>query len=72
MAVDAVASLDKGELGRPVVHENDVGVAMLADLERLAGPDRDHAHLNAGFLGKGRKQVAEKTGFSRSRWSMQP
>jgi hypothetical protein len=38
MAVDAVASLDKGELGRPVVHKNDVGVAMLADLERLPVP----------------------------------
>ena len=55
MAVDAEASLDKGEFGWPVVHKNHIGVAVLADLKCLTRSNRDHAHLNAGLFGEGRE-----------------
>ena len=33
--------------GRLVVHEQHVGIAAPADVDRLPGADRDHAHVDA-------------------------
>ena len=49
-AVDAEAVLDKGKLCWPVVDEDDIAVAALADLECLSGADRDQPDLNAGLF----------------------
>ena len=42
------------------VHEHHVGVAAARDVERLAGAERDHAHLDAGLLLEDRQQVLEQ------------
>src|SRR5207253_10553073 len=55
--------LDKSQLGRTVVHEHDIAIAVLADLQRLAGADRDDMDLDAGRLGKGRQQMVEQPRF---------
>ena len=47
--------------GGLVVHEDDVGVAAPAHVERLAGADRNHAHIDAARLLEGRQQVREKS-----------
>src|SRR5262249_22370595 len=63
MAVDAEAAIDEGELCRGVMHEDHVTIAVLGNLERLAGSDSDDADLNAGVPGEGRQQMAEEPGF---------
>ena len=47
-------------LRRPCVHEHDVGVAAARDVERLAGAERDDAHLDAGLLLEDRQDVPEQ------------
>jgi hypothetical protein len=47
-------------LGRLVVHELDVGIAAPAQVERLPGTHRHHAHLDPGLLLVDRQQVAEQ------------
>ena len=49
-ALHAVALGEEFLLERLGVHEHHVGVAAPADVERLAGAERDHAHLDAGLL----------------------
>ena len=46
-------------LGRRVVHEQHVGIAAPAHVERLAGADRDDPNLDAGRLRECRQQVRE-------------
>ena len=50
VALDPEAVGDELLLGRLVVHEQHVGIAVLGELDRLAGADRDHPHLDAGLL----------------------
>ena len=42
------------------VHEHHVGVAAPREVERLAGAERDHAHLDAGLLLESGQDVAEQ------------
>ena len=46
-----------------VVHEHDVGIAAPRQVERLAGAERDDAHLDAGVLLERRQQVPEQAGL---------
>src|SRR3546814_8130433 len=47
------------------MHEEHVAVAVLRVLDRLAGADGDHAHLDAGLLGEERQHVVEQPGVLR-------
>src|SRR3546814_10407463 len=47
------------------MHEENVAVAVLRVLDRLAGADGDHAHLDAGLLGEERQHVVEQPGVLR-------
>ena len=49
-------------LGGAGVHEDHVGVAALAGLQRLAGALRDHPHLDPGLLLEHRQDVPEEAG----------
>ena len=60
LALHAIALGDEFLLAGPVMDEQHVGIALLADLEGLAGPDRDDAHLDAGLLGEDRQQIFEQ------------
>src|SRR4029079_13006872 len=60
IALDAVALGQPFLLGRLVVHEHDVGIAALADVERLAGADGDDAHGDTRVLLEFRQQVLEQ------------
>ena len=60
VAPHAVALGDELLLERPGVHEHHVGVAAPAHVERLAGAERHHAHLDAGLLLEDRQQVLEE------------
>ena len=51
---------DELELALLVVDEERVGVAAAADVERLAGADRDHAHLDPGLRSEYRQEVGEQ------------
>ena len=55
-AIDAVAGFQEFELGRLVVDEDHVGVAVLADRQGLAGSHRDNVHLDPARLGEGGEQ----------------
>src|SRR5207237_8241526 len=46
-----------------VMHAAHVTIAVLGNLERLAGSDRNDVDLNAGVPGKGRQQMPEQSGF---------
>src|SRR6185503_8347770 len=48
---------------RSGMNENDVGVAATPHVERLAGAERDDAHLNAGLLFELWQQVLEQSGL---------
>jgi hypothetical protein len=61
LALDAEAFGDEFLLGRLVMHEDDVGIAAPRHVQRLAGAQRDDAHLDAAGLLEGRQQVAEQT-----------
>ena len=63
VAPHAVALGDELLLERPGVHEHHVGVAAPRHVERLAGAERDHAHLDAGLLLEDRQQVLEEPGL---------
>jgi hypothetical protein len=52
---------DRLLFGLLVVDERDIGVAALAQVERLAGAERHHAHLNPGLLLERGQQVLEQT-----------
>jgi hypothetical protein len=43
-----------------VVDEHYIGVAALANIERLSCADRHHFHLNASLGGKARQQETKK------------
>jgi hypothetical protein len=58
--VDARAFGDELVLGGTIVHEHDVRVAAAADVERLAGADRDDLHGDAGLARERGKQVPEQ------------
>jgi hypothetical protein len=68
-ALDAEALGDEFLLGRLVVHEHHVGIAAARRVQRLAGAQRDDAHLDAAGLLEGGQQVAEQARTARSRWS---
>jgi hypothetical protein len=53
------------------VHEDDVGVAAPAGVERLAGALADDADLDAGLRLEQRQEVVEQAGIG-SRWSRPP
>ena len=61
VALLAPALGDELVLGRGVVHEDHVGIAAPADVQRLARADGDHAHLDAAGLGEGRQQMLEQS-----------
>jgi hypothetical protein len=63
LALDAEALGDELLLGGLVMHEDDVGIAAARHVERLAGAQGDHAHLDAAGLLEGRQQVAEEAGL---------
>ena len=63
VAAHAVALGDELLLERPRVHEHHVGVAAPAHVERLAGAERHHAHLDAGLLLEDGQQVLEQAGL---------
>jgi hypothetical protein len=60
MAAHAEAFGDELLLERLRVHEHHVGVSAPAHVERLAGAERDHAHLDPGLLLEDRQQVLEQ------------
>ena len=47
------------------VHENDVGIAAAAGVERLAGTLRDDFHLDPGLLLEQRQNVSKQAGILR-------
>jgi hypothetical protein len=51
------------------VHEDDVGVAAAAGVQRLAGAHGHHAHVDAGGGLEGRQQVAEQARLLGRWWS---
>ena len=53
-------SRDEALLRRAVMHEHHVGVAAPADVERLAGAERHHAHRDAGVPREDRQDMAEQ------------
>ena len=61
IAFDALPFGQEFLLGGAGVHEHDVGVAAPADIERLAGAQRDDANLDAGLLLVDRQQIAEQS-----------
>ena len=61
VALDAVAFREPFELGRLVVHEDDVGIAPPSDVERLAGADRHDVHGDPRVLLERGQQVAEQS-----------
>ena len=63
LAVAAVAFGDELVLGGAVVHEQHVGVAAAADVQRLTGADGDDADLDPGRLLEFRQNPAEQAGL---------
>ncbi len=63
LAVAAVAFGDELVLGGAVVHEQHVGVAAAADVQRLAGADSDDADLDRGRLLELGQNPAEQAGL---------
>src|SRR5688572_10513189 len=62
-APHAVALGDELFLQRPGVHEDHVGIAAPAHVERLPGAERHHAHLHAALLFVDWQQVPEQSGL---------
>ena len=50
-------------LERASVHEHDIRIAAAADVERLPGSDRNHAHLNGSLLRERWQQMLEQAGL---------
>ena len=69
VALEAEALGDELLLGRLVVHEQHVGVAAPAHVERLPGADGDDANVDAGRLLERRQQVREQARLLGARWS---
>src|ERR1700733_6065496 len=61
-AIDAVAVGDEFVLARTVVDQERIGVAVLADHQRLAGADRNDVDAHAGRGLEDRKDIAEQPG----------
>ena len=62
-ALHAVALGEELLLGGSRVHEHHVGIAAAREVERLAGAERDDAHLDAGLLLEDRQDVLEEPGL---------
>ena len=45
------------------MHEQHVGVAAAADVQRLSGADRDHPDSDSGRLCEGREQMGKQAGL---------
>ena len=58
--VNAETTRDKVQLCRLIVDENDIAVAALADLQGLAGADRNNADLNAARFGECGQEIAKE------------
>ena len=58
----AVALRNEGLFGGLVVHQEEVGIAVPRKPERLAGADRDDAHLDPGLGLEQRQQTVEEAG----------
>ena len=63
IALDAFAFGHELLLGGTIMDEHDISIATPADVERLAGADRDDAHFDAGVLLEHRKQMGEQPGL---------
>jgi hypothetical protein len=61
--LDEHALGDEFVLGRLIVHKSDVGVTPPSHVERLAGAQRDHPHLDGGLLLEDGQQMLEQTGL---------
>ncbi len=48
------------------MHEDHIGIAAPADIERLAGAECDHAHRDAGGAGELRQDMAKEAGLLRA------
>jgi hypothetical protein len=60
LALHGVALRQELLLQRLGVHQDHVGIAAPADVERLSGADRDDAHFDPGRGGEDRQQVTEQ------------
>ena len=67
LAAGAVTSRHELLLGRRRVHEEDIGVAVLAQLERLAGPDGDRLDRATRLVLEGGQQLVEQPRVLRAR-----
>ena len=65
-SLGGVAFGDVGVFAGAVVHEHEVRVAALAQLEGLAGTDRDHLHLDAGLRLPGLQQELQQPAVLRA------
>src|SRR5262249_24968792 len=54
---------DEGQFRRLVMDEEHIGIAALADLQRLAGADGDDAYLDPALRGEGGEDRAEDAGI---------
>ena len=67
MAVHEPAFLDSLELLLLCMHEDDIRIAALADLDGSAGSDGYHIDLDAGLLLKDRQNIIEQARVLRAR-----
>ena len=61
-----MAGSDESILRRPRMHQHDIDVTVLTQLQGLAGTDRDDVHLTRALLLEFRQQKIQQAGIGRA------